>query len=86
MLRSANLKLYRKFLILAVLLGGLMSISSINGRAAAAICCSACDYNYDACVTACDNVPPRDYPKCMSNCSNDFNHCYSGPPSCNINC
>lgn len=87
MLKYFDSKLYRKFLILAVLIGGLIVVSSINGtRAAAAICCSACDYNYDNCVTACYNGDPRQFYHCLADCSDYFDHCYAGPPSCNINC
>lgn len=87
MLKYFDLKLYRKFLILAVLLVGLFAVSSANKTSAyLAICCSACDNNYDNCVTACYNGDPRALNKCLDDCSDDFDHCYSGPPPCNINC
>ncbi len=87
MLKYFDLKLYRKFLVLAVLLVGLFVAASANKTSASlAICCSACDANYDTCVDICYNGDPRALNKCLNDCGDVWNHCYSGPPSCNINC
>ncbi len=57
MLRVFNLKLYRKFLVLAVLLSGLYAVSSVN-RAATAGCCEDCQPAYLGCIYACHSSNP----------------------------
>ena len=87
MFRTANLKLYRKFLILAILLGGLFFAASMPKTSAfAAICCSVCDNNFDTCTNACFGGDPRNLNKCLDHCDDAFNHCFSGPPHCIDGC
>jgi hypothetical protein len=87
MFRYPNLKLYRKFLILAVLLGGLfIAASTHKAGASTAPCCSFCDNTYDTCTTGCDNGNGPSFDKCMLNCLNAYSHCFSGPPHCNDSC
>lgn len=81
MLKIFSLKLYRKFLILAVLLGCLSFISSVN-RSHAEPCCSElhCMDNYVGCVALCDyawqNNPLR-HAQCVGYCLDDLNACQS---------
>jgi hypothetical protein len=77
-------KLFRKYLVLAVLLGGLgLALSSNKNSAYAAICCSACDANYENCIPTCA-FGDRDFEiACLLACEATYNHCYSGPPACN---
>jgi hypothetical protein len=84
MFRSESLKLYRKFLIMCVLLSALFVVLSANKSSvsAAAICCSVCDKHLDSCVSDCYGGDPRDFNKCMSDCGHDWDHCYGGPPPC----
>jgi hypothetical protein len=87
MFRSANLKLYRKFLILAILLGGLFIAASTHKvSASAAICCTTCDINLDTCQTGCFNGNGPSFDKCMILCDNAWSSCFSGPPHCNDGC
>ncbi len=87
MSKFPSLKLYRKFLILAVLLGGLfITASTHNAGASTVACCSFCDNNYETCVTGCENGNGPSFDKCMLNCTNTYSHCFSGPPHCNDGC
>jgi hypothetical protein len=54
-------KLFRKFLILAVLTGGLFLTSSINqtGAAVGGGCCLDCDGPHFECVAECQNQFPQ---------------------------
>ncbi len=80
MLKYFDLKLYRKFLILAVLLGGVFALSSVN-KTSAMPCCSECDQNYNACVEACYNPNPGKWQQCINEeCNiplylNCYHHC-----------
>jgi len=80
MLKFANLRLYRKFLILAVLLGGVFAVTSIN-KVGAMPCCQACEDNYNACVDACYSPNPQKMQECVDrDCNipfylNCFHHC-----------
>jgi len=83
MLKTINLKLYRKFLILAVMIGGLFMVTSIN-RVSAIPCCSDCQAAYDGCVEACYNPNPGKWQQCINEeCNipaylNCFHHCDMG--------
>ena len=84
-----NLKLYRKFLILSILVGGLFFVSSLNKTSAASQgpCCGLfCDANYDACESACYAGDPRKLNKCLDTCNDESLDCYIGPPACNSSC
>ncbi len=85
MFRSSNLKLYRKFLILAVLVGGL-SFTLTAGRITSASCCgspwppccSECTYGTNQCINenGCYNYPPgalRDM--CIYDCFEMYYEC-----------
>jgi hypothetical protein len=75
MLKTTNLKLYRKFLILAILLGGL-SLAS-HSSAAPPPCCSSCLDTYTACVTTCNNGQIKDWmiPACEAACYDTYDWC-----------
>lgn len=70
MFASSNLKLYRKFLILAVLVGSLMAtLQPVQPASAAMICepphylyccCSWCPGLVGACTDDCNNLYPTD--------------------------
>jgi hypothetical protein len=64
--------LMRKILILAILLSIPWAFSAIGGGSArAAVCCSVCDANYNACIAGC----PR--PSCVNVCWRIFENCES---------
>lgn len=83
MLKTTNLKLYRKFLILAIMVGGLFMITSIN-RVGAIPCCSDCEEAWDACVAACYNPNPGKWNQCVQEeCTGPYFSCLS---HCDISC
>jgi hypothetical protein len=82
MLKTANLKLYRKFLVLSVLALGLFMASSIN-KAGANPCCSICTQDYNDCVTRCNIVNPANPPKCIEeSCDPAYNWCINNCDIC----
>jgi hypothetical protein len=89
MLKYFDLKLYRKFLILAILCCGMFMAK--QNKAAAIPCCSdifeACDNNYNSCVAMCDYAwqgNPVKHALCVGFCEDDWNECRS--VLCNLNC
>jgi hypothetical protein len=61
MLKYLDPKLYRKFLILAVLLGGLFMVSFTNpAKASTTFCCSECDVPHMECIADCNAQYPSD--------------------------
>ncbi len=79
MFRTTRMKLYRRFLILAVLLTGLYALPVSNNVAANA-CCDACDLAYDNCVFYCENLVKE---PCVATCESDYLACGNlcpGPP------
>lgn len=78
------LKVYRKFLILFVMLGCLYVVGQGN-KVAAVPCCSQCDGVYFACQDYCESDQIKDWmrPACHANCDNNYNNCMS---NCNMNC
>jgi len=88
-----NLKLFRKFLILAVLLGSLFATFSFNRAAAAYPCCgplhAACDSTYYSCVGFCDFQfqynPPR-HAQCVGYCEDNWFECYADAEICDHGC
>lgn len=79
MFKITNLKLYRKFVILAVLIGCLSFISSIN-RSHAQPCCSElhCEENYNSCVAFCNyawQFNPTKRALCIGFCEDDYWAC-----------
>jgi hypothetical protein len=77
MLRFSNLKLYRKFLILAVMLTSLFILSSAN-RVGATQCCDYCQILYESCMRHCDTVEPENYESCsFYGCEVDYLQCGS---------
>lgn len=74
MFKVANLKLYRKALILALMLGCLSFIS--YGKQVALPCCDSCDPAYDLCENNCYlYVKPENWPACLAVCENHYNNC-----------
>jgi hypothetical protein len=54
-----DLKLYRKFFVLAILLGGLaMAFSGNQAKASGDFCCSVCDEPWMQCIAECDYMFP----------------------------
>lgn len=89
MLKYFNLKLYRKFLILAILCCGMFMAT--QNKAAPLICCTAlaveCDDNYDSCVAMCDFAwqhNPVKHALCVGFCEEDLLACQERP--CNHLC
>lgn len=70
MLKFANLKLYRKFLILAVMVGSLFVLSSNRHVRAEDPCCEACNATAVSCVEFCysDQIKPWMVAGCLSDC------------------
>jgi hypothetical protein len=75
MFKTNNLKLYRKFFIVAVLLGGLSLVSFSN--AAALPCCSSCEDTLTACLTTCNNGQIKVWmiPACEAACYHNYDNC-----------
>lgn len=86
MFKLTNLKLYRKFLILAILIGSCLALSSNERVAAGSPCCDACLAAYDACVYDCNRgvIPPFQVPACLQACDNNYTACTvpCAPPVC----
>ncbi len=87
-----DLKLYRKFLILAVLLGSLFVNFSVN-RASAVPCCGplweACDNAYLSCLDYCDyhyQQNPARHAQCVGICEDEYLQCYVDAEPCNHGC
>ncbi len=87
-----SVKIYRKFLILAVLSGSLFVFSSVNRAGAADPCCGprldACDNAYSTCVINCHvyiGIPPK-YAECTSACELVHLNCYMAAEPCNPTC
>jgi hypothetical protein len=76
MSKFPNLKLYRKFLILSVLLTGLF-ISSYVNPVRATFCCDYCQILYESCMTSCESRLPEDYESCIGTCEVDYLNCGS---------
>ncbi len=75
MFRFPNLKLHRKFLILAVMLTSLFILSSTR-RVAADSCCDDCIAALPACHTACLELPePFERIQCVHGCISEFYAC-----------
>ena len=76
MSKFPNLKLYRKFLILAVLLAGLFISSSSANRAGATLCCDYCQILYVSCMNTCANGLPENYESCIVYiCEENYIYC-----------
>ncbi len=79
MLRSVNLKIYRKFLILAVLSGSVFLFSSAF-RTAALPCCAprwaVCMNTYNLCVLGCATLDRPQHDICVENCEAALLNCY----------
>lgn len=77
MLKHFDLKLYRKFLVLAVLLGGLF-IAAQSSHISAIPCCSACEEFYTNCDYNCfvtTKTEPQ-YLACLqAECDPFYNSC-----------
>ncbi len=74
MLKYFDPKLFRKFLILAVLLGGLFVAASINPtKASNTFCCSECDIPHMECIADCYAQYPND-PTQRQQCIQVCNH------------
>ena len=73
-------RLIRKFAILGVLILclGIFSFGSSESRAA--VCCSACDVNFDNCYESCGDPPSG---ACIFFCERMLNRCQS---TCNPDC
>ena len=89
MLKFANLKIYRKLLILMILAGSLLAVSS-SGRTAAMPCCNDhCEVAYDSCTTFCNvhyqNNPGR-MAQCLEQCDDDYNACLIAQEPCDHFC
>jgi len=86
MFRFPDLKLYRKFLILAILIGSCLALSSNQQVAAGSACCDACLATYNSCVEYCNRgpVPPFQVPACLQACDNNYTACTvpCAPPVC----
>jgi len=83
MFKFENLKLYRKFLILVVMIGGLFMVTSIN-RVSAQPCCSECEEAYNWCVDACYNPNPGKWKECIhAECHGPYFYCLS---HCDMGC
>jgi hypothetical protein len=75
MFRTANLKLYRKFIILAILLTCLYTIPASN-KVEASACCDTCESFYDSCTFYClNNVKEDNIPSCLTTCEGDYQAC-----------
>jgi hypothetical protein len=85
MFRFPNLKLYRKFLILAVMLTGIFILSSTR-HVAAETCCEDCIATLQSCHAYClsGEVAPGDRVHCVQGCFADFAVCSDlcGVPVC----
>lgn len=87
MFNFPTMKLYRKFLILAVLIGGTMVVSS-GGSVGAMSCCDVCLAAYEDCIEICNGpmTPPPRYLSCALACESDYNACGTAcnppPPGC----
>jgi hypothetical protein len=78
MFRSSYLKLYRKFLILAVLLGGLFIAASVSPQHTNAnFCCMFCPTSYSVCLSSCEAIAdsPVKYAQCLTECDYDYEYC-----------
>ncbi len=85
MFKFPNLKLYRKFLILAVLLGGLF-IAAQSSHISAIPCCSACEEFYINCDYTCFVTTKNEaqYQACLhADCDPFYNSCMN---NCIMSC
>ncbi len=64
MFHFSSLKLFRKVLILSVMLIGIFVLTSTR-KTEASICCSVCDENYWICVDACYSPNPGKWNQCI---------------------
>lgn len=91
MFKFTGLKLYRKFMILAVLSGSLLAFTSLNQAATQPFCCPlwhACDDAVYGCYVNCNFLisnPPR-YQQCTNQCDADNFQCYLDAEPCNHEC
>ncbi len=87
MLGFFNLKLYRKFLVIGVMLAGLYLVSSTR-QVAASACCDACLATYDSCIDNCYMLYDVDplLGQCLLTCGNNYEPCSRacghGTPAC----
>jgi hypothetical protein len=92
MFKLPGLKLYRKFLILAVLSGSLLAFSSFNQAATLPYCCPLwhhCDEVAEGCFLECAYIyPPTTtrYQQCITACENANFQCYIDAEPCNHDC
>jgi hypothetical protein len=91
MLKPANVKMYRKLMILAVLSGSLFAFSSLN-TISAIPCCSpryaACDVAHDSCVANCNmylGIPAK-YAQCVDLCDKGLLACQANAEPCDHGC
>jgi hypothetical protein len=86
MFKTINVKLYRRFFILAILLGGLSMVSFSNASNAAMLpCCNSCEDTQTACLTVCNNGQIKDWmiPACEDECNTHYDNCSH---HCNMSC
>lgn len=72
-----DLKLYRKFLILAVMLAGIFVVSSARHAAAGTTCCDDCFSAWSSCMDFCHSDQIKDWmvPACETSCYSDYANC-----------
>jgi hypothetical protein len=73
-----NPKLFRKFFILAVMVTGLLIVSS-NRQVAAGFCCDGCIATFSDCNAFCESefIKPDQRIACLNSCHTDFLSCSS---------
>jgi hypothetical protein len=78
-----NMKLFRKLLVLAVLLTGVFILSSGN-KTSARTCCDTCETAYTVCQMNChDLTKPEGYAACVIwNCDPEYNNCSNNCSFC----
>ncbi len=92
MFKLHDLKLYRKFLLLAVMIAALVVISSAHKKNTSDPCCDACDETYAGCVEYCNTtneIKTYMIPACLADCAaarvTCRNMCYPQPgPECPV--
>jgi hypothetical protein len=75
MFKFSNLKLYRKFLILAVMAAGICLVSSTR-PVAASVCCDNCMTAYNSCIDNCyaQETDPG-LGQCLVGCGTTYDVC-----------
>lgn len=75
MFKFLNLKLYRKFFILAVMLSAVFVLSSTR-HVSANGCCDLCWFNYNSCNNYCYGLPSDPATEdCLYNCAVNYDNC-----------